>query len=110
MPGLSGIPFCCCLQSRAMAYRVWGCGGPFSAPCVLCGRIPITFDDAPDRLARVQDDIGTACVKLGLAIEQHQPGYVDAFFGPGAWKTRAEIEGKLPLTELSARAQPGTPH
>jgi len=59
---------------------------------------------SPDWLARVQDDIGTAYVRLGLAIEQHQPGYIDAFFGPAAWKTRVEIEGKLPLTELSARA------
>ena len=57
-----------------------------------------------DPLARAQNDIGTAYVRLALAIEQHQPSYIDAFFGPAAWKTRAEMEGKLALSELSARA------
>jgi hypothetical protein len=57
-----------------------------------------------ESLARTQDDIGTAYVRLALAIEQHQPGYIDGFFGPAAWKTRAEMEGKLSLTELSSRA------
>ena len=57
-----------------------------------------------ERLARAQADIGTAYVRLALAIEQHQPGYIDAFFGPAAWKTRSEMEGKLPLAELSGRA------
>lgn len=47
-------------------------------------------------------------VHLVLALGQHDPDYVDAFYGPAEWKTEAEKEKKLPdaigaeAAELSA--------
>ena len=54
---------------------------------------------------RAHDDLGAAYVRLALAIEQHQPGYLDAYFGPPAWKREAEAAGKLSIAELMARAR-----
>jgi hypothetical protein len=51
------------------------------------------------------DEIGQAYAQLALAIEQHQRGYIDAYFGPPEWKLRAEQAGKQPLDELSARVR-----
>ena len=43
-------------------------------------------------------------VRLALAIDQHRPGYIDAYYEPAEWKEQAEREGKLPLGDLSRRA------
>ena len=43
-------------------------------------------------------------VRLALAVNEHSPGYVDAYFGPQEWSRAAEQNGKLPLPELAARA------
>lgn len=45
-------------------------------------------------------DIGEEFVRLALAIDEHRPGYVDAFFGPPAWKEDSTSAGKLPLRDL----------
>ncbi|MEP7198192.1 MAG: hypothetical protein ABI874_00125, partial [Chloroflexota bacterium] len=50
------------------------------------------------------DDIGAAYVQLALAIEQHLPGYVDAYFGPPDWKQQAEAHGQRLIADLTARA------
>jgi hypothetical protein len=50
-------------------------------------------------------EIGQAYAQLALAIEQHQAGYIDAYFGPPAWKAQAEQAGKQPLDTLLARAR-----
>jgi len=42
-------------------------------------------------------------IRLALAIEEHMPGYVDAYFGPEEWKIQAQHEGKLPLQNLTKR-------
>ena len=42
-------------------------------------------------------------VRLALAIEEHVPGYLDAYFGPDEWMQEAKQAGKLPLTELAER-------
>jgi hypothetical protein len=42
-------------------------------------------------------------VKLVLAVGQHDRDYVDAFYGPAAWKTDAERQ-KAPLTAIDATA------
>ena len=44
-------------------------------------------------------------VRLALAINEHSPGYVDAYFGPEEWAKAAEQGGKLPLPELEERAE-----
>src|SRR5215208_4619162 len=46
-------------------------------------------------------DLGERFVHLALAINEHIPGYVDAFFGAEEWKVRAEQEGKQPLSSLT---------
>ncbi|HJR81134.1 MAG TPA: hypothetical protein VJ821_13755 [Anaerolineales bacterium] len=43
-------------------------------------------------------------VKLALAINEHLPGYVDSYFGPGEWTQEAKQAGKLPLSDLTHRA------
>ncbi|HVL69542.1 MAG TPA: hypothetical protein VM364_19950 [Vicinamibacterales bacterium] len=42
-------------------------------------------------------------VRLVLAVGQHDADYVDAYYGPPAWKTEAEKE-KVPLETLARRA------
>jgi hypothetical protein len=42
-------------------------------------------------------------VKLVLAIGQHDPDYVDAFYGPPEWKAEAE-RAKVPLATLDQQA------
>lgn len=50
------------------------------------------------------DPIGEEFLRLALAIDQHLPGYIDAYYGPSDWKTQAEAHGKLPLDGLKQRA------
>jgi hypothetical protein len=50
------------------------------------------------------DDVARDYVRLVLAIGQHRPDYVDAFFGPPELKEEAEKGGKRPLAELDADA------
>jgi hypothetical protein len=47
------------------------------------------------------DSTGQRYVQLALAIDQHIPGYIDAYFGPAEWKQTASSHGKLPLDELA---------
>ena len=42
-------------------------------------------------------------VRLALAIEEHVPGYLDAYYGPDEWMQEAKQAGKLPQTELAER-------
>lgn len=44
---------------------------------------------------------GERFVRLALALDEHLPGYVDAYFGPEEWKVQAKQDGKLPLSELA---------
>jgi len=46
-------------------------------------------------------DFGEEFVRLALALDEHVPGYVDAYIGPEEWKVQATQQGKIPLTELS---------
>ena len=60
---------------------------------------------APDRspLAREVDGIAERYVHLVLAMGQHDPDYVDAFYGPAEWKSTAEKE-KKPLDVIREEA------
>lgn len=44
-------------------------------------------------------------VNLVLAVGRHDPDFVDAYYGPQAWKTRAETGEPRPLPELCAEAR-----
>jgi hypothetical protein len=42
-------------------------------------------------------------VRLALSIDQHLPGYIDAYLGPAEWKAHAKSQGAQPLSELAGR-------
>jgi hypothetical protein len=42
-------------------------------------------------------------VKVALALNEHIPGYVDAYIGPEAWMQESTQAGKRPLPELEDR-------
>ena len=48
--------------------------------------------------------VGSEYVRLALALDQHLPGYVDAYFGPPAWQEQAKTEGPRPLPDLAQQA------
>ena len=50
------------------------------------------------------DRAAESYVKLVLAVGQHDPDYVDAFYGPPEWRTEAEA-AKRPLADLRAEAE-----
>jgi len=62
-----------------------------------------------DRAARTRtktgamDKVAEEYVKLVLALGQHDADYVDAYYGPTAWKTAAETT-KVGLDVIAARA------
>jgi hypothetical protein len=50
------------------------------------------------------DRAAESYVKLVLGVGQHDPDYVDAFYGPPEWKVQAEA-AKRPLADLRAEAE-----
>ena len=66
---------------------------------VLCGFLTSSFGAA-------KDDMNAAAERyahLVLALGQHDPDYVDAFYGPAEWKAQAEKEKKS-LDAIGAEA------
>jgi hypothetical protein len=49
------------------------------------------------------DGVAAAYVKLALAMEKHDGDYVDAYYGPPAWRAESERDS-LPLPVIRARA------
>jgi hypothetical protein len=72
-----------------------------TALIALCGSITLSFA-APEK--DVMSTVAERYVHLVLALGQHDPDYVDAFYGPAEWKTQAEQEKKS-LDEIGAAAQ-----
>jgi hypothetical protein len=56
-------------------------------------------------MVNVDQECGERFVRLALAIDEHMPGYVDAYFGPEEWKAQAKQDGKVPLSALTDRTQ-----
>src|SRR5262245_4472165 len=52
-------------------------------------------------MRRDENVLGEDFVKLALAIDEHQPGYVDSYFGPEDWRQEAKRAGKVPLPSLA---------
>jgi len=50
------------------------------------------------------NDLAGRYVKLVLAMGQHDPDYVDAYYGPDEWRTEAERAG-LSLVQIGAAAE-----
>ena len=80
---------------------------------LACGQQPDT-DETPlspaeqpgDEAAMVQvlDSVAESYVKLVLAVGQHDADYVDAYYGPPAWRSAAETETRS-LEGLSTEAR-----
>ncbi len=51
------------------------------------------------------DAVARDYVRLVLAIGEHRPDYVDAYFGPPELQGEAKAAGKRPLSELAAEAE-----
>ncbi|HEX4638080.1 MAG TPA: hypothetical protein VH170_01190 [Chthoniobacterales bacterium] len=74
---------------------------PFIALAVLfCG---LVTSGVGSRAAEPMNAIGEKYAHLVLALGQHDPDYVDAFYGPAEWKTQAEKEKKS-LDAIGAEA------
>lgn len=50
------------------------------------------------------ENIAERYVRLGLALEAHLPGYVDAYYGPATWRSEVESAGPRPVAELATEA------
>ena len=66
----------------------------------FCGLI---VSNAEARAADPMDAVAEKYVHLVLALGQHDPDYVDAFYGPAEWKTQAEAQ-KQSLDAIAAEA------
>jgi hypothetical protein len=60
-----------------------------------------TLSAAQTRPSSPMNTIAERYVKLVLALGQHDPDYVDAFYGPAEWKAEA-ARRKQPLAEIGA--------
>src|SRR5262245_17058751 len=67
----------------------------------LVATVTISGQQAP---ASPMNRIAEGYVKLVLAVGQHDAAYVDAYYGPEAWKAEAEQQ-KKPLTAIDAVAE-----
>src|SRR5260370_14805551 len=68
---------------------------------VLCGLV--TVSGSARAAADAMNVVAERYVHLVLALGQHDPDYVDAFYGPAEWKTQAEKEKKS-LDAIGAEA------
>src|SRR5436309_1351650 len=51
------------------------------------------------------DDVADAYVRLVLAVQRHNPNYLDAYFGPPEWRAEARRGRPRPVADLLALAQ-----
>jgi hypothetical protein len=51
------------------------------------------------------DPAAEGYVRLALAVGRHDPNYVDAYYGPKAWKEDADRGDPVPIPELLGRAR-----
>src|SRR5207237_3685656 len=58
---------------------------------VLCGFV---MSSGRAQAADAMNAVAERYLHLVLALGQHDPDYVDAFYGPAEWKTQAEKEKK----------------
>jgi hypothetical protein len=68
---------------------------------VLCGLV--TVSGSARAAADAMNTVARRYAHLVLALGQHDPDYVDAFYGPSEWKTQAEKEKKS-LDAIGAEA------
>jgi hypothetical protein len=66
-------------------------------------QVTMKAEPVPTTDARVVNAAAEGYVKLVLAMGEHDPDYVDAFYGPADWKIEA-AEEKKPLDEIGDEA------
>ncbi len=71
--------------------------------CRGCGMEQVTGKISEEAALPLLNQTAEAYVKLVLAVGQHDKDYVDAFYGPAAWRQQAEKE-RRPLAELRSQA------
>src|SRR5882672_8477337 len=79
----------------------------YRSTTVLIGAIAVTATisiNGQQTLATRMNAIAEGYVKLVLAVGQHDAAYVDAYYGPDAWKAEVERQ-KKPLREIDAEAE-----
>jgi hypothetical protein len=84
---------------------------------IFCGLLVLSRGA---QAAHAMNDVAERYAHLVLALGQHDPDYVDAFYGPAEWKTQAEEQkksleaigaeaAKLSVTLIEIPIPPGTP-
>jgi hypothetical protein len=66
----------------------------------LASGLAVTATGASDVLSPLAERY----VRLVLAVGQHDADFVDAYYGPPAWKAAVEQAGKVPLSDLQREA------
>jgi hypothetical protein len=72
--------------------------------CTIAFSLAAMAQPAAPATAASIDSIAEHYVKLVLALGQHDPDYVDAYYGPPDWKTESE-KTKKPLAWIAAKAR-----
>lgn len=88
-----------CAVLFAMMMTLWFLVPRGGAAAGLGGTEPGAKADA------AMDGIAEKFVRLALAVGEHDPVYVDAYFGPAAWREQAKAE-KIALAEIRTAAAP----
>ena len=74
------------------------------AACLVASPACRPGSEPPSGTSISMNAIAEQYVKLVLAIGQHDPAYVDAYYGPPEWKAEAE-KGKRALADIDADAE-----
>ena len=83
--------------AAALASAWTGCGRPASGPGTA-----VESASAADSLGAM-NAVAEAYVKLVLAVGEHDPDYVDAYYGPPAWRDEVKAAAR-PLAAIGAEA------
>ena len=76
---------------------------PWRAVALAAALFAACAATADEPAVTAMDDIGESYVKLVLATGLHDSGYVDAYYGPQAWRDEAEAEAPA-LSAIRGRA------
>lgn len=79
--------------------------GPLARLAAAALAMAASADRPPAGEPGALDAVARDYVRLVLAIGEHRPDYVDAYFGPPELKAEAKAAGKRPLGELAAEAE-----
>src|SRR5438105_231403 len=91
-------PFCAVLAGCLLT----GCAAPMSQTVQTVKTTGAPATSSTEGPATM-NHIAESYVKLVLAVGQHDPDYVDAYYGPPEWKQQAET-GKRVLAEIRGEA------